>query len=179
MVLPTDTVYGVAALPTLPGATARLFELKGRAGDQPLAVLVADAQQARDLVDPALLSDDVERWMGTLWPGSLTLVMPRSAAATVMELGHPASTIGVRCPDSSFVCDLAEVVGPIATTSANLHGEPTPITALAAGESLSGQVDLVVDGGPAGSVPSTVVEVGRDGWRVLRVGSITEADLRG
>ena len=70
VVLPTDTVYGVAALPGVAGATDALFRLKDRAGGQPLAVLVADAAQARALVDPLAVTAEVARWMDRLWPGA-------------------------------------------------------------------------------------------------------------
>jgi L-threonylcarbamoyladenylate synthase len=82
-------------------------------------------------------------------------------------------TIGVRCPDHQFVRALAAEVGPIATTSANRTGQPTPLTAIEAAASLSGAVDLVVDGGPAGKAASTVVDASTEPWRVLRSGAIT------
>ncbi|MCU1497256.1 MAG: putative translation factor [Acidimicrobiales bacterium] len=176
MVLPTDTVYGLAALPGVDGATEALFALKGRAAEQPFAVLVAGADQARALVDglPAV----AERWVAELWPGPLTLVLRRSAAARSLALGGDDATVGLRCPDHDFVRALAERVGPIATTSANRSGEPTPTTAEEAAASLTGPVDLLVDGGPAGTVPSTVVDLSVDPWRVLRIGGVAEGRLR-
>jgi len=178
VVLPTDTVYGVAALPGVAGATDALFRLKDRAGGQPLAVLVADAAQARALVDPLAVTAEVARWMDRLWPGALTLVLPRSVEAAWLALGGSEATVGLRCPDSDFVRALAARVGPIATTSANRHGEPTPTTALEAAAALAGPVGLVVDGGPAGTVASTVVDATDVRWRILREGSVTEHDLR-
>lgn len=175
VVLPTDTVYGLAALPSRPGATADLFALKERAADHPLAVLVADIDQALELVvfdEPA-----VGRWMAELWPGPLTLVLRRSAVASGLDLGGDPSTIGVRCPDHPFVRALAAEVGPIATTSANRSGEPTPTTAHEASAALAGPVDLVIDGGPAGTLASTVVEASGAEWQILRVGAITADQL--
>lgn len=178
VVLPTDTVYGLAALPSLPGATDQLFALKGRAGTQPFAVLVADVTQALGLVEPP--TPEVRDWMDRLWPGPLTLVLRRSPAAGGLALGGDAGTIGVRCPAHPFVRALAAAVGPLATTSANRHGEAPPTTATDAAASLAGPVGLVVDGGPAGTVASTVVDasgpVGTP-WRVLREGAVTEAEL--
>lgn len=171
VVLPTDTVYGLAALPTRDGATRDLFALKDRAADHPLAVLVADLDQALELVEFDL--PEVGRWMAELWPGPLTIVLRRSAVAAALDLGGDASTIGVRCPDHPFLRALAAEVGPIATTSANRTGDPTPPTAHAAAASLVGPVDLVVDGGPAGAAASTVVDATSVPWRVLRVGAIT------
>lgn len=179
VLVPTDTLYGVAAMPSRSGATAQLFRLKDRSEGQPLAVLVADGDQVRELVEPGALTPEVLGWMDRFWPGPLTLVLPRSEAARSLELGGSADTIGVRCPDHRFVRSLARRVGPVATTSANKHGEPTPRTAVEAAASLVGPVGLVVDGGPAGTVASTVVDVTVEPWRLLRVGAVTGAMLGG
>lgn len=175
VVLPTDTVYGLAALPSVPGATGALLDLKGRSSEQPFAVLVADAGQARDLGE--LASPVVQRWMDEFWPGPLTLVLRRTAAALPLALGGSAKTIGVRCPDHAFVRAVAAKVGPIATTSANRHGDPSPTTAAEAVASLLGPVDLMVDGGPAGTVASTVVDATADPSRILRRGALDPIHL--
>ena len=175
VVLPTDTVYGLAALPSLEGATQALFDLKDRSEDHPLAVLVADLDQALELV--AFDEPAVGRWMAELWPGPLTIVLRRSAVASQLALGGGADTIGIRCPDHPFVRALAAEVGPIATTSANRSGEPTPPTAGEAAASLVGSADLVVDGGPAGTLASTVVDASGEGWTILREGAITAGQL--
>ena len=176
VVLPTDTVYGVAALASLHAATGRLFELKDRSGGLPVALLVADADQARTVAEPS--GPDVTRWMAELWPGPLTLVLPRATAAAGMALGGDGDTVGVRCPDHALVRAIAAEVGPIATTSANRHGGPTPDTAAAAAAALTGPVDLVVDGGRSGTVASTVVDATWGTWRVLREGAIGADRLR-
>jgi tRNA threonylcarbamoyl adenosine modification protein (Sua5/YciO/YrdC/YwlC family) len=176
VVLPTDTVYGVAALPAVPGATDRLFALKGRGADVPIAVLCAGADQALALADPAHLSDDVRRIADRLWPGPLTLVLPRRPGPD-LALGEPATTVGVRCPDHALVRALAAEVGPLATSSANRHGEPTPATAAEAAAALGPGVALVVDGGPCAGAPSTVVDATGEGWRVLREGTVRLADV--
>lgn len=170
VVMPTDTVYGVAALPSVPGATAKLAQLKQRALEQPLAVLVADRGQVAELAEPP--GAVAEDWMVEHWPGPLTLVLRRHPSAAALELGGNPATVGVRCPDHPFVRALAARVGPIATTSANHHGEPTPTAAAAAADSLGGLVDLVVDGGPTGSVASTVIDLTGPQPRVLRVGTL-------
>lgn len=175
VVLPTDTVYGVAALPRVPHATDELFGLKRRRRSQPLAVLVADVAQVRDLIDDP--PTQVERWMHDHWPGPLTLVLCRSPQARRLALGGDPDTIGLRCPDSDFVRDLARMVGPIATTSANPSGEATPEAALDAAESLAGEVTLVVDGGPVGGVASTVVDGTAEPPLLLRRGPVTADDL--
>jgi tRNA threonylcarbamoyl adenosine modification protein (Sua5/YciO/YrdC/YwlC family) len=174
--VPTDTVYGIAALPTVPGATGRLFELKGRGADVPVAVLCADAAQALALAEPSTLGEDVRRIAERLWPGPLTLVLDRRPGLG-WELGRPGETVGVRCPDHALVRALAGEVGPIATTSANRHGEPTPATAAGVARALAGDRGdgpaLVLDGGPCAAPPSMVVDATGSTWRVLREGEIT------
>jgi L-threonylcarbamoyladenylate synthase len=170
VVVPTDTVYGLAALPGIPGATARLFALKRREGRKSLAVLVADADQARALVEP--VTPEVLDLMTRHWPGPLTLVLRRSTAARALDLGGDDATVGVRCPGHALIRELARRVGPIATTSANRSGEPTPATAAEAAAALDGPVGAVLDGGRCDGVPSTVVDVTAPSWRVLREGPI-------
>ena len=174
--LPTDTVYGLAALPGSAEHTGRLFALKGRAADVPVAVLCDSAGQALALADPDRVSGEVRRIAARLWPGPLTLVLPRRPGLG-FELGEPAATVGVRCPDHPLVRALAAAVGPLATTSANLHGEPTPPTAEGVAAVFGDGVPLVLDGGPRGGAPSTVVDCTGPEWRVLRAGEIGEADL--
>lgn len=175
VVLPTDTVYGLAALARDRSATERLFELKGRAAAVPVAVLCADVAQALELADPAAgpaVAAAAQRW----WPGPLTLVVPRRAGVD-LHLGEPASTIGLRVPDHDLVRAVAVAVGPIAATSANRHGEPTPSTAANVQAALGTGVDLVVDGGVVAAGASTVIDATGDPWTVLREGPIPSGDV--
>ncbi len=170
VVVPTDTVYGLAARADDPSATALLFARKGRGADTPLAVLCADAGQALGLADDAS-AEAVRALADRHWPGPLTLVVTRRPGLD-LALGEPAHTVGVRCPDHDFVRAVAAVVGPIATTSANRHGEATPAEARDAAASLTGPVDLVVDGGSLLGTPSTVVDATGEHLRVLRAGPV-------
>jgi tRNA threonylcarbamoyl adenosine modification protein (Sua5/YciO/YrdC/YwlC family) len=181
IVVPTETVYGLAALPTVPGATGRIFELKGRDANVPLAVLCADAAQALALADDP--SDALRAVAETFWPGPLTLVLRRHPGLG-FELGEPATTIGLRCPDHQVMQALAREVGPIATTSANLHGKPTPELAGEVADLFGDGVAVVLDGGPCTGLPSTVIDAtdpspsGSSGWRVLRPGPLTLDEIR-
>ena len=175
VVLPTDTVYGLAALPGDRSATDRLFRLKDRSERTPLAILCATPDQALELVDPVAVTE-LRRATARWWPGPLTVVAPRRAGVA-LHLGEPVTTIGLRVPDDDLVRTLAERVGPIAATSANRHGEPTPATAVEAAAGLLGPVDLVVEGGRLDGGASTVVDVTTSPWRVLREGPITAQDL--
>ena len=175
VVLPTDTVYGLAARAADPAATARLFALKGRTADVPIAVLCADVAQALTLaeepLDPAVVAV-AQRW----WPGPLTLVLRRRPGLD-LQLGEPAATIGVRVPDHALVRAVAAAVGPLATTSANRHGAPTETTAAGAAEALGPGVGLVVDGGRLAGAPSTVMDATRIPWAVLRQGALDVSDI--
>ena len=175
VVLPTDTVYGLAALPGDRSATDRLFRLKDRSERTPLAVLCATPDQALGLVDPQAV-DTLRQATARWWPGPLTVVAPRRAGVA-LHLGEPVATIGLRVPDHDLVRALAERVGPIAATSANRHGEPTAATAREAADGLLGPVDVVVDGGRLDGGASTVVDLTTSPWRVLREGPITAEDL--
>jgi L-threonylcarbamoyladenylate synthase len=175
VVLPTDTVYGLAALPTDAGASSRLFALKGRGADVPVAVLCASAEQALALADDPLapgVAAVAERW----WPGPLTLVLPRRTGVA-LHLGEPRHTIGLRVPDDELVRAVADRVGPIAATSANRHGQPTAVTAQEATEQLGPDVDLVVDGGRLEGRSSTVIDATAEPWRILRDGPLDAAAI--
>jgi L-threonylcarbamoyladenylate synthase len=168
VVLPTDTVYGLAVLPTSAASIDRLFALKGRRADVPVAVLCASAAQALAL---AQADDGIAAVADRFWPGPLTLVLPRRAGVE-LHLGEPEHTIGLRVPDHDLVRAVATVVGPIAVTSANRHGEPTPPAAGDAAASLTGPVDLVVDDGDLEAGASTVIDTTTTPWTVLRHGPV-------
>ena len=162
VVLPTDTVYGLAALPEHVDV---LYELKDRPASMPIAVLVADVEQAATLVR---VDDRVRRLADAFWPGPLTLVL------LPVDGGD---TVGVRCPDHELVRALCRRVGPLPTTSANRHGAPTPTTAAQAAAALAGEPALVIDGGPCGDTASTVVDLTGDDAVVLREGALPSAAI--
>jgi L-threonylcarbamoyladenylate synthase len=163
VVLPTDTVYGVAALPA---HEDELRRLKGRPESVPIAVLVADATQA-EVAAGAPLTPLGALLAAAFWPGPLTIVLPTATG----------STLGVRCPDHDFVRALAAAAGPLATTSANRHGAPTPTTAAEAAAALADAVSLVVDGGEVAGTASTVVDATGAEPVILREGGIGSAEV--
>jgi tRNA threonylcarbamoyl adenosine modification protein (Sua5/YciO/YrdC/YwlC family) len=167
VVLPTDTVYGVAVAASVPGATARLFEVKQRPTDVALPVLVADEAQAREI---AVVDDVAAELMRRHWPGGLTIVLPRQPGFDVDLGGTDATTVGVRAPAHDVPVALARLVGPLVTTSANLHGRPTPATAAGVAAELG--VAHVIDGGRCEGAPSTVVRVNGSTIEVLRAGAV-------
>lgn len=179
--VPTDTVYGLAADPTQPEAVARLFELKGRPDDVPLPVLVAGPEQVSQVAGELDLA--AAELAARFWPGPLTLVVPRRPTFTV-DLGGPTSarqTVGVRRPDHPVVVALCELLGPLAVTSANLHGAPPATSASDVAETFAGSIQpmVILDGGRCDGVPSTVVECRGPASRCLREGALAWSVLHG
>ncbi len=176
--VPTDTVYGVAVDAFRADAIDLLFVAKDRPRDVQLPVLIASPDDLAGLVEGPV--DVVVRTlMERHWPGALTIVVPRRSSLAGVDLGGDAATIGLRCPDHRLVRDLCRAVGPLATTSANRHGEPTPPDAAGVAAVLGDGVGLVLDGGTCEGAPSTVVEVVGDDLVVLRNGRIPAASLLG
>ena len=170
VVVPTDTVYGLAVASIVPGATAKLFAIKGRPTGVALPVLVADEAQARTI---AAVSPRAAELMARHWPGALTIVLPRLPDFQADLGGLDTSTVGVRVAAHPVPVALARAVGPLATTSANRHGRPTPLTAEDVVAELGVAVAVVIDGGRCDGAPSTVVSVVGDTIEVLRRGAIT------
>lgn len=155
VIVPTDTVYGLAVLADDEFAVERLYDLKQRAFGVPIAVLVADLDQATSIArfDAAALAAAEE-----FWPGPLTLVVP--AHADPPRFAADDGTVGVRCPDHDVTRAVAAAAGPLATTSANRHGVPTPHEAAAAAAAFAGDIAVVIDTGPCTGAASTVATIG-------------------
>jgi tRNA threonylcarbamoyl adenosine modification protein (Sua5/YciO/YrdC/YwlC family) len=167
--LPTDTVYGLAVDPFLPGASDRVFELKRRPRDENLPVLVASTDQALGLATAVPSSALV--LMARFWPGALTIVLPARPGLGA-DLGDDDATIGIRCPDHPVPLALCRAVGPLATTSANVHGQPTLTTAAEVAEVFADALPVVLDGGTCTGSPSTVVDCTGFEPRLLREGRV-------
>ena len=172
--LPTDTVYGLAADPFHTGASDRLFLVKRRPRTFELPVLVADAEQALTLATN--IPDVAARLMERYWPGPLTLVLPRRPDLNA-DLGSDDATIGIRCPDHPVPRAVCRVIGPIATTSANRHGEPPAETAEELAAQFGPSVEVILDGGACRGSPSTVVDCTGALPRLLREGRLPWADI--
>lgn len=177
VVVPTDTVYGVAASLARPDAIARLYFAKERPGEKPIPLLVAGSDELRQLAGQ--LSPAAQRLVDRFCPGGLTLVIT-TRVRLPDELTGGRSTVAVRIPDHPWTRRLiAAVGGALPTTSANLSGAPPAQTAAEAERALGDRVDLIVDGGACpGGIASTVVDVTGDQPVILRQGAITEAAIR-
>ncbi|MCQ3814515.1 MAG: threonylcarbamoyl-AMP synthase [Acidimicrobiia bacterium] len=171
VLLPTDTVYGLVVSASNADALNTLFSLKHRPLDTSVAVLVADAMQASRYVDLGMRGSTLAK---CFWPGALTIVAERIDDGAIVA--GTSTTLGVRCPDDEFVCNVASRVGPLAASSANLHGQPTPNNCAAAA-AMFPSVQVVVDGGPRRGSASTVVSVVNDELKLLRRGPVLLADI--
>ena len=173
-VFPTDTVYGVGARPDRPAATARLFEAKGRPRTLTLPVLAAGREQAARV---AVFDPRAEALARRFWPGALTIVLPRAELAADWDLGVEEGTVGVRMPAHEDALALLRRTGPLAVTSANRSGEPTPATCQGVREALGDAVAVYLCGGATSNAASTVVDLTAAEPRVLREGALPAADV--
>jgi L-threonylcarbamoyladenylate synthase len=172
VVLPTDTVYGVSAALSCPDSIARLFTVKRRPIDRPIALLVDNITQVESVVEA--ITPHGQRLMERFWPGGLTLALPKKIGLPdVVTASGPS--VAVRMPDHPVPRALARRLGaPLPTTSANVSGRPSPANAEAARLELGDVVDLVLDGGDATfGIESTVVDLTTDLPTVKRIGAIS------
>jgi tRNA threonylcarbamoyl adenosine modification protein (Sua5/YciO/YrdC/YwlC family) len=175
VVLPTDTVYGLGCDPFNPSAVEALFKAKARGRDLPLPVLVHTWRQAIGLVED--ITEHARLLIAEYWPGPLTIVL-RESPGIGWDLGDSRGTVAVRMPKHDFALALIERTGPLAVTSANRSGMPTPSSIEGVAEQLGGQVDVFFDTGPSsGGSASTIVDLSGTGVRVLREGAIAASEI--
>jgi L-threonylcarbamoyladenylate synthase len=173
VLVPTDTVYGLAALPERSEAVERIYLAKRRPDHLALPVLAASLEQVRQL---GVQFPDAARVLAAQWwPGPLTMAFGFSDSATSTRrpwlIGR--DEVAVRIPANDFLLALMRDTGVLLVTSANRHGEPTSPSAGEAGGRVAPHVDLVIDAGTLTAVPSTLVNVRSPGAVVEREGSIT------
>lgn len=187
IVMPTDTVYGIAADAFTPSAVQRLLDAKGRGRNQPPPVLVAGQAALAALVEE--IPEPVQKLVDEFWPGGLTIVLP-AQPSLAWDLGDTLGTVAVRMPDQRVALELLEETGPLAVSSANLTGEAAAISAEGAERMLGDSVAVYLNGGmSATGVASTIIDAtslvrrGDDAGdariRLLREGAVTMKQLRG
>lgn len=172
---PTDTVYGVGALVYDGKAIESIYVAKDRPIEKAIPVLIADAEDM-DKVGTDI-PDIARRIAARFFPGPLTCIIPKQP--TLPSSVSAASTVGVRAPDHEVARALLRTAGPMAVTSANISGQPSPSTAEEVFAQLNGRIELIIDGGKTpGGVPSTVVDCTSDEIKILREGPISLAEIR-
>ena len=172
---PTDTVYGVGVDPLQPQAVRKLYRIKGRPDDKPIAILVGSIEDVERVAQSP--SETFSRLADRFWPGGLTLIL--EARDLPPEITAAGSTVGVRMPNHPLTLELLRAFGgPIATTSANRSGEDPATSASEVDAQLGDRVNLIVDGGDTiTKVASTVLDLSASPPRILRHGGISEQML--
>ena len=154
--LPTDTVYGLAASPLHPKAVARIFSLKARPQTHNLPIMVASASDIAALgVD---MNDNVQKLLASDYvPGDITMVVGFKSTPSVSWL-EGREEVAIRIPNHPKMLAILEKTGPLLVTSANRHGNPTtPLTVAEVLADLTDAPDLAIDGGIVENIPSTIV----------------------
>ncbi|MBE7534847.1 MAG: threonylcarbamoyl-AMP synthase [Anaerolineales bacterium] len=172
---PTDTVYGVGALVYDGKAIESIYVAKDRPIEKAIPVLIADAEDM-DKVGMDI-PDLARRIAARFFPGPLTCIIPKQP--TLPSAVSATSTVGVRVPDHDIARALLRAAGPMAVTSANISGQPSPSTAEEVFAHLNGRIPLIIDGGKTpGGVPSAVVDCTSDEIKILREGPISLEEIK-
>ena len=172
VVIPTDTVYGLACDPSNAAAVDRIYAIKQRPAGLELTLLAATIAEVQAAVE---LDAVARRLAARFWPGPLSIVAP--VGSRRLAIPRQGATLSTRIPDHSLLLDLLTRTGPLATTSANRHGAPAAIDAAGARAALGDAVAIVLDGGPAGGLASTIIDCSRTPPEVVREGPIPAAEL--
>jgi tRNA threonylcarbamoyl adenosine modification protein (Sua5/YciO/YrdC/YwlC family) len=155
VVLPTDTVYGVAADAFSATAVQRLLDAKGRTRQSPPPVLIPGIPTLDALASE--VPDQVRALVSAFWPGGLTIILP-ARDSLQWDLGDTSGTVALRMPNNRVALELLSETGPLAVSSANLTGQPAATTAESAREMLGDSVSVYLDGGTGGAAGSTIVD---------------------
>ena len=176
VVLPFDTVYGLAAEPYRSESTRRLYELKGRAATQATALVAVDLDYLLECVPE--LRGRAATLARQLLPGPLTLVVPNPARRFRWLTGTSPETIGVRVPElTGPTREVLARVGAVVATSANLPGEPDPRSLADVPEQIRAGAAAVLDGGELAGTPSSVVDLTGPQPRILREGAVPAEEI--
>jgi L-threonylcarbamoyladenylate synthase len=176
---PTDTVYGLGVSPWNLDAVARLYEAKSRPLYMAIPLLLSDASQlSRVATIPSRFEHEFKQLVKRFWPGGLTLVLPK--AAIVPDAVSRGATVAVRVPDLELTRHvIRDAGGVLATTSANISGQPSPVTVQEVEDQLGDRIDLILDGGLSrGGVPSSILDCTVLPPMLLRRGTISVTDLQ-
>ncbi|CAM3841098.1 L-threonylcarbamoyladenylate synthase [Mesobacillus thioparans] len=174
---PTETVYGLGGNAESDEAVLKIFEAKGRPGDNPLIIHIANTEQIHSFVKG--IPEQASRLMDAFWPGPLTIILEKKEGTLSEKATAGLSTVAVRMPDHPVALALIEESGlPLAAPSANLSGKPSPTTAAHVADDLTGRISGIVDGGATGvGLESTVVDCTGGIPVILRPGGVTKEQL--
>ncbi len=173
--IPTDALYVLAADPFNLRAVGQVFQAKGREIHRSLPLLVDSVLMAEDL--STNLSSRFYLLARHFWPGPLTLIVPASAKVPLKVTGNTGrlAVRQARCAVANRIIELLEM--PIIATSANISGQPTCRSGIEVFGFMDNRVDLILDGGTVGGAGATTVDITEPYWRMIREGSISEAEI--
>jgi tRNA threonylcarbamoyl adenosine modification protein (Sua5/YciO/YrdC/YwlC family) len=180
VVIPTDTVYGVAADAFTPSAVDKLLAAKGRGRVSPPPVLIPNVATMDALASS--VPDKIRAVAEKFWPGGLTIILD-AQPSLAWDLGDTDGTVALRVPNHPVTLELLSETGPLAVSSANLTGQPAATTAEDALVQLGARVELYLDGGASATTASTIIDAtglarGTGQVRILRDGAVSAAELR-
>lgn len=186
IVIPTDTVYGIATDAFSVEGVTNLLAAKGRTRQMPPPVLIYDKSVLPGLADE--VSDDARALAEAFWPGALTLIFYAQPSLN-WDLGETQGTVALRVPDDPVAIELLKNLGPMAVSSANKTGRSAATTADEAAAQLGRDVEMIFDAGPRpvgrpddfeakDALPSTIVDCTSDRLIVVREGAISVERLR-
>ncbi len=175
VVVPTDTVYGLAVSPGFPASVERLYELKQRPRHMNLPIMVADIAAMEDL--GVKISTAARRLLESDYvPGALTVAIGFKNGPLVPWL-EGREEVAIRIPNDERLLAVLRATGPLLVTSANASGQDTPKNVGEILEQLNGQPDLAIDGGEIKTIPSTIVNCRLNPPKVEREGVIPTAEI--
>lgn len=180
IVMPTDTVYGIAADAFSPQAVATLLAAKGRGRNMPPPVLIPRIGTMEGLA--VEISDDARKLAEKYWPGPLTLIFHAQPTLT-WDLGDTVGTVALRVPDDQLALDLLTITGPLAVSSANRTGQAAAQTASEARTQLAESVEVYLEGGfrpleGTDGTPSTIADATGLCLRVVREGAVSLEEIQ-
>jgi len=174
VIIPTDTLYGVAADPFNEASIKKVFVAKNRPFDMPLSIAVSNEKMMESV---AVLNDNARKLIRKFMPGPLTIMLTKKPSIPDM-LTSGSNQVGIRIPDHAFTLRLIDKFGPITATSANLHSHPDPVEASVALKDLKGHAQICVDCGKTKlQVPSTIVDVSDGAVEIIRKGAISQEQV--
>lgn len=167
---PTETVYGLGAKVFNEEAIGKIFAAKNRAPGQSLLVHISKIEQVTEIA--AEITRDTRLLMEMFWPGPLSIILPAHQQVPLVVTGGKA-TVGLRMPSHPVAKNLIDITGPLAATSANRSGRPSPLTAEHVREDLEGRIAAILDGGPTGlGIESTIIDLSQEPYSILRPGGV-------
>jgi tRNA threonylcarbamoyl adenosine modification protein (Sua5/YciO/YrdC/YwlC family) len=172
--VPTDTVYGLACDPRAPAAVERVYAIKQRPAELELSLLGASLD---DLAACGALDGRARALAEAFWPGALSIIVPARPDAG-LAVPRRGDTVSVRIPAHDVLLELLARTGPLATTSANRHGEPAARTAAECEAAVGADVDGILDGKPGAGLGSTIIDLTEAPPRMVRLGPIRAEALR-